>query len=40
MPFIRKYEETEVDVAGYVCQLLDQMPTDRSVLDAQMNSSS
>jgi len=40
LPFIRKYEETEVDVAGYVCQVLEQMPTDPSELDAQMNSSS
>lgn len=25
-PFIQMYEERSVDVAGYVCRILDQMP--------------
>lgn len=29
-PFIQMYEERSVDVAGYVCRLLDQMPASPS----------
>ena len=29
-PFIQMYEERAVDVAGYVCRLLDQMPASPS----------
>lgn len=29
-PFIQMYEERPVDVAGYVCRLLDQMPASPS----------
>lgn len=29
-PFIQMYEERSVDVAGYVCRILDQMPASPS----------
>lgn len=29
-PFIQMYEERTVDVAGYVCRILDQMPASPS----------
>lgn len=29
-PFIQMYEERSVDVAGYVCRIMDQMPASPS----------